>query len=351
MCGRAAAVTADDDGVHGNDASTEGGATPDDPRAGLPDDERALLEAFDRLAPQGTVRWHFDDVLRRLSEPDGVPGRPAGWSGLPADLWERGRSTKATERVLGDVITMLAQNLTEYTDRAVAEGHAMAAQEVDELRRAARDGLHFLSARVDRLESAADPLGLQAGELALPGFDASAWVGSAAGWAAGRTDLPAVVGELGDLDLLSAVAASGVHVEGVDPRGAVIWAGGDRPGEPGPVDLILSDVVDHLGTLSDASRGCIVLSGCVDRTDLPGKVRLVDEARRVVAPGGTLAFLVTDQSAWDAALEPVERDLLAGRPLHPESWKALLARRGLPDATWVRPADGSVHAVVVEVPR
>jgi len=336
------------DGADGTDGA---GGTPVDPRDALPADERALLDAFDRLRPQGTIRWNFDDAVRRLSEPDDVPGRPAGWGGLPADLWERGRSTKASERVLGDVVKVLAQDLSEYTDRAVAEGHVMAAQEIDELRRSVRDGLHFLSARVDRLESATDPLGLQAGELALPAFDASNWAGVAAGWAVGRPDLPAVVGELGDLSLLSAIAGSGVGVEGVDPRGTVVWAADGVPGTTGPVDVVLAEVVDYLASLPAASRGTVVLSGTVDRSGLADKVRLVDEARRVVAPGGTVVLLATDQSAWDTSLAPVERDLLAGRPLHPESWTTLLARRGLPGATWSHPADGAVHAVVVEVGR
>ena len=330
--------------------TTEGDATPVDPRDALPDDERALLEAFDRLRPQGSIRWSFDDAIRRLSEPDEVPGRPAGWGGLPADLWERGRGARASERVLGDVIRYVAQNLTEHTDRAVAESQAMAAQEVDDLRRDVLDGLRFLSARVDRLESAADPLGLQAGELVLPDVGVADWLGAAGGWVTGRTDLPVVVGELGDPGLLEAVAGSGATVEGVDPRGAVVWAVDPAvPGRTGRVDVVLAEVVDHLGELPHASRGGAVLVGCVDRASLADKVRLVDEARRVVAPGGTVALLVTDQAAWDACLEPVERDLLAGRPLHPESWTALLTRRGLSGAKWMRPTVGTVHAVVVEV--
>jgi hypothetical protein len=110
-------------------------------------------------------------------------------------------------------------------------------------------------------------------------------------------------------------------------------------------------VVDHLRSLPDASRGCIVLAGCIDRCDLARKVDLVDEARRVVASGGTLVLLVTDQAAWDASLDPVVRDLLPGRPLHPETWLAVLAHRGVAGPRWLRPPSGSVHAVVAEVGR
>ncbi|HEX7459648.1 MAG TPA: hypothetical protein VF279_03395 [Acidimicrobiales bacterium] len=330
--------------------SPEDGAEAPDPRAALPADERGLLEAFDRLRPQGTLRWYFDDAVRRLTEaPEGM-GRPAGWGGLPADLWERGRSTKASERVLGHVITIVAQDVTEYTDRAVDEGRQLSADAVAELRATVRDAVRFLSARVERLESAVDPLGIEAAELDLPAVDGSAWVEAAAGWAAGRSDLPVLIGELGDDGLLAALAGGGSMVEGVDPRGTVVWAADAAFGVgSGQIDIALAEVVDHLASLPDASRGCVVLSGCVDRCDLARKVDLVDEARRVVAPGGTLVLLVTDQSAWDEALDPVVRDLLPGRPLHPETWRTVLAHRGVGGATWHRPVHGSVHAVVAGV--
>ncbi|HEY4928985.1 MAG TPA: hypothetical protein VIH95_07520 [Acidimicrobiales bacterium] len=323
-----------------------------DPRAGLPADERALLEAFDRLQPQGTVRWAFDDAVRRLIESPDTHGRPAGWGGLPADLWERGRGTKASERVLGDVVKIVAQDVTEYTDRAVKEALTLSADALTELRVAVRDAVQFLSARVELLESSTDPLGLQAAALDLPVVDVSAWVDAAPGWASRRADLPVLVGELSDDALVSALAGSGATVDGVDPRGAVVWAA-DAAFDvgSGPIDITFAEVIDHLRTLPESSRGCVILSGSVDRTDLAGKVALVDEARRVVAPGGNVVLLVTDQAAWDASLDPVVRDLLPGRPLHPETWRTVLALRGLDESAWLRPAAGSVHAVVAEVVR
>jgi hypothetical protein len=322
------------------------------PETVLPADERGLLDAFDRLRPQGSLRWNFDDAVRRLVEPGGAPGRPDGWSGLPVDLWQRGRSTKASERVLGDVVTIVAQDLSEYTDRAVEEGHQVSANELAELRQTAFDAIRFLAARVERLESAVDPVGMRAGQIALPNFDASAWVDAAAGWTAVRSDLPVLIGELGDDALLSALASSGVHIEGVDPRGPVVWAV-DAKFEVGrgQIDIVLAEVVDYLRSLPDASRGSVLLSGCVDRSDLARKMDLVDEARRVVARGGSLVLLATDQVAWDDSLGPVVRDLLPGRPLHPETWLAVLAHRGLTNPRWLRPSAGSVHAVVAEVGR
>jgi hypothetical protein len=329
------------------------GSGPDaDQQTVLAADERGLLEAFDRLAPQGTLGWNFDDAVRRLVEPDEAPGRPAGWGGLPADLWQRGRSTKASERVLGDVIKIVAQDLSEYTDRAVEEGQQVSANELGELRRTAFDAIRFLAARVEQLESALDPVGMRPGQLDLPIFDSSEWSDAAVGWTEFRADLPVVIGELGDSALLTALAGSGVPVEGVDPRGTVVWAvDGNYEVGTGRIDIMFAEVVDHLRSLPDASRGCVVLSGCVDRSDLARKMDLVDEACRVVARGGSLVLLTTDQVAWDASLGPIVRDLLPGRPLHPETWLAVLADRGLSDPKWLRPSKGSVHAVVAEVRR
>lgn len=197
-----------------------------------------------------------------------------------------------------------------------------------------------------------DPVGLRAGQLDLPVFDSSEWSNAAAGWAEFRADLPVVIGELGDRALLTALAGSGVEVEGVDPRGTVVWdVDADHEVGTGRIEIMLAEVVDYLRSLPDASRGCVVLGGCVDRSDLPRKMDLVDEACRVVARGGSLVLLSTDQMAWDTSLGPVVRDLLPGRPLHPETWLAVLAGRGLPGATWLRAATGSVHAVVAEVGR
>lgn len=323
---------------------------PEDPRAGWPADERALLEAFERLAPQGSLRWNFDDALRRLDEPTGTPARSSPWGGLPADLWERGRSTRATERVLGDVVKIVAQDLSEYTDRAVAESSRLGEDAVDELRRTTLDALRFLSARMDRLERAADPLGIAVGELGPDAPDTAAWAGSVTGWVGTGGGPPVVVGELGDLGLVRALVGAGVGVDAVDPRGAAVWAAGaEVTASDGAVTIALDEVADHLRTLTSGSRRAVVLSGCVDRASLAAKVELVDEAVRVVGPGGTVVVLVTEQAVWDAGLGPVTADLLPGRPLHPDTWRVVLAHRGAPGAAWEAPDRGSVHAVVAEV--
>jgi len=249
--------------------------------------------------------------------------------------------------VLGDVITTLAQELTEYAQRIV-----------DDVRRtvpvdtAIFDALRYLAARVEQLERAVDPLGIRPADLPVPDLDASAWADSLMGWLADVGDLPVVVGELGDPGVLAAVAATGADVDAVDPRAAVAWARRDgTPGRAGQVRVAVADVVEHLRRLPPTSRSGVVLAGCLDRAALADKVALVAAAARVLVHGGRLVLLVGEQTAWDAGLTPTLRDLLPGRPFHPDTWCLVLAHLGL-DAPEARMADrGDVHAVVARRPR
>jgi hypothetical protein len=244
------------------------------------------------------------------------------------------------------VITTLAQELTEYTQRVV-----------DDVRRtvpvdsAVFDALRYLAARVERLEGAVDPFDVRPAELALPSPDASEWSEAVADWLGDPVGRPVVVGELVDRTVLDAVAATGADVDAVDPHAALTWTlQGDAPGRPGQVLVTAAEVVDHLHRLPVASRAGLVLIGCIDRASPAGKADLVDSAIRALAPGGALVLLVSDQAMWDGSLDPPVRDLLPGRPFHPDTWRVLLARAGL-DALETHPAArGQVHAVVARRP-
>lgn len=330
----------------GSDGPAGGGGAAPGGSGDAAADEQELLDAFERLAPAGSLQWGFDDALRRLS-PSGDRGTwVEPWGGLPADLWDRGRGAKAGERMLGDVITTLAQELTEYAQRIV-----------DDVRRtvptdtAVFDALRYLAARVDRLETAADPLGIRPADLALPVPDATVWSAELPDWV-GAVGHPVVVGELEAEGVVAAVAGAGVDVDGVDPRGPVVWGvRGGGAGRPGQVRTTLGDVQEHLDRLSPASRGAVVLSGCVDRCSVAAKVQLVTAAARCLTPGGALVLLVADQSWWDEHLAPPLRDLLPGRPLHPDTWTLVLGHLGLADPVSHQREGATVHAVVARSPR
>jgi hypothetical protein len=247
---------------------------------------------------------------------------------------------------VGDVAGVLA-------DILAADARSVADAAVSSVNVAVWDALRHLVARVEILEARTDPLGLESAEWPIPVPDPSEWVGVIGTWLGppDRGDL-VVVGEVGDGALVAAARATGRQVVGVEPRGATAWQAlispevGSGPG----TDIAFAEVAAYLRTVPTATAAAIVLVGCVDRVDLAGKVELLDHSLRVVRSGGTVVVLTVDPSAWDEALEVPARDLLPGRPLHPETWCWLLERAGH-HAVWHPPASGTVHAVVATVER
>ncbi len=324
---------------------TDGGRALSD----LGADEAELLAAFDRLRPQGSLQWGFDDAMRRVAHPDaGSATDGAPWKGLPDDLWERGRSAIIGRRFVGDVAGVLA-------DLLAADARAAADAAVAGVNVATWDALRYLAARVDLLEARQDPLRLEAAELPVGPPDVSEWVDVIGSWL-GPPDPAAtvIVGESGDGVLVRALHGGGQRVQGVEPRGASAWASMrslDDEGDDPMADVVLGEVLDHLKSIPDRSCAGVVLAGCVDRADLAGKVGLLDHALRVTKAGTSIVLLATDQSAWDEGLSHPARDLAPGRPLHPETWSVLLRRSGAVDVGWHRPTSGSVHALVAKVER
>jgi SAM-dependent methyltransferase len=326
------------------------GGEPADEGDGLRADERALLAAFERRSPQGSLQWGFDDAMRRIEHPDiDSAAGAAPWKGLPDDLWERGRTAQIGQRFVGDVAGVLADILA--ADARAAADAAVEAVNGDRFV-AAWDALRFLAARVERLEARVDPLGLETAEWPVPVPDAGEWVAVVERWLApSDSRAPVVVGESGDGALAFALGAAGRRVVGVEPRGASAWRSltATEMGEGRTVEFVLADVLDHLKTIGADRVAGVVLLGCVDRLDLAGKLALVDEAFRVVEPGGTVVVLATDQSAWSEGLSIPARDLLPAGPLHPETWSFLLHRSGAGDTVWHRPGSGTLHAVVARL--
>src|SRR5664279_1409383 len=287
-------------------------------------DEEELLAAFDRLRPQGSLRWGFDDAMRRVANSDSqAAAGTTPWEGLPDDLWERGRSARIGRHFVGDVAGVLAGLLAadarQVADAAVAGVNA-----------ANWDALRYLAARVELLEARVDPVGLEVADLSVPAPDTGEWAEPVGTWLhPGDSESTVVVGELGDGVLLDALREAGRRVRGVDPRGASIWEAFARAGGKGQPDgadrpapeLVFGEVAGRLATMPDGSAG------------------------------GAVVLLVTDQSAWDRSLPLPARDLLPGRPLHPETWLLLLRRAGAADPVWHRPVQGTVHAVVARVER
>jgi hypothetical protein len=331
---------------------------PGDPA--MSGEEAELLAAFDRLRPQGSPEWAFDDALRRVDKPDEATSAIAyPWKGLPDDLWERGRAARVGQRLMGDVADAMADVLA--ADARLAADAAVNAVNGGRFV-ATWQALQYLAARVAALESRSDPLGLEPAEWPESPPDQSAWLTAAAPWFADvDRQFPIIVGESGDGSLVDALRRDGRRARGVEPRGASVWrsftADGEDADQPGaapagqPPDFVIDHVERHLSTVPDHSVGGVVLIGCVDRADLPGKLELLGQAVRITVTGGTVVVLTEDQSGWEASLSHPARDLARGRPLHPETWSFLLRRLGVADPQWHQPASGDLHAVAARVER
>ncbi|HVB94685.1 MAG TPA: hypothetical protein VND67_10210 [Acidimicrobiales bacterium] len=323
---------------------TEDGAlgSGDGPEA----DEIELLAAFDRLRPQGSLQWGFDDAMRRLSERgEGTGAAGVPWEGLPDDLWERGRSARIGQRFVGDVAGVLASILA-------ADARAAADAAMDDRLVAAWDALRYLAARLESLESRVDPVDarLDAPQVAVPEPDVSGWTEAVVGWFEPPDPAgPVIVGDAGNRALVAALERAGHRVRRVEPRGREAWSAFADPQTQDGV--VLGEVGEFLATAESRSAAGVVLAGAVDRLDLPAKLGLLADAVRVVGPAGTVVLLVTDQSRWDGSLPTVARDLVPGRPLHPETWLFLLRRFGVVDPEWHRAGDGSTHALVGKTAR
>jgi hypothetical protein len=320
---------------------------PEPGEQAMPAADAELLAAFDRMSPQGSLAWGFDDAMRRITHPDVASTTGADpWPGLPDDLWMRGRSARIGQRFVGDVAGVLAELLA-------ADARSVAGAAVAGANTATWDALRYLAARVAMLEARVDPSGVQVAELATAPPDLSEWLDAIPTWL-GTTgaDGRVLVGESGDGVLLQTLREAGWRARGVEPRGTLAWRSLEalgRTGDDGAPAVTFGNVLGHLGSLDDVSCGAIILAGCVDRADLAGNLALLAESLRVLEAEGTLVVLTTDQASWERSRSAPERDLSIGHPLHPETWLLLLARTGL-SADWHRPATGSVHAIVARRP-
>ncbi|MGA7417392.1 MAG: hypothetical protein WB765_22025 [Acidimicrobiales bacterium] len=308
--------------------------------------EAELLAAFSRLAPAGSHRWNFEESMSRLNPqppPDPSAVLPP-WAGLPDDLWARGRSAQVGQRMMGDVVAALADVLAADSRTAISAALGSRAEASSQQFTAAWDALRYLAARVDRLEQGHDVVSALFPDMArrAPHPQIGPWADRLQQWfPAPDTEGPVVHGESGDGSLLRALTAAGYQARGIDPRPERVWAGAGNP------DMALGEVSERLGEVGDGELAGLVLSGGIDRLDVPGTLVLAQLAVGKTAPGATVAVLPMDPEAWSDSCPVTVADLAPGRPFHPETWTAVLERTGLVDVVWHRPeGDETTHAVV-----
>src|SRR5207247_2359476 len=149
-------------------------------------------------------------------------------------------------------------------------------------------------------------------------------------------------GEAGDGSLVAHLVQAGIDAYGVEPDDDIALEGAARS-----LDIRADELAAHLKLLDSGSLAGVVLSGVINRLPLGGQLELLDLGAAKLAPNGRLVILGTDPAAWGRTRSPVQADLSPGRPLHADTWVALLQARGFgPVDVW----DGSVDESLATVP-
>lgn len=303
-----------------------------------------LAAAFLRRRPQGTVRWNFSDAFTRLEKRLGsvtpglvtsgsaTPGSQAVPAPVPGTRPQAVEQSHSMLHRLGD--RYVAERLRPWieelaaaaTERALEEGLGRIEGDLAGGFEATVEAFRFLGARVEAIEDLAtrerEPIDAVAWLAPPPALEE--WSVPVAGWIADSHTAGKVVhGECGEGELAVAIAEAGLTVRGAEPRGAVAWRAAERG-----VDVYIGHVSELLSSMATGSLGGLVLSGVVDRLPLGELVGLLDLATGRLAPGAPFVVVGTLPEAATRGWDAVARDLLPGRPLHPETWELLLLRAG-----------------------
>jgi 2-polyprenyl-3-methyl-5-hydroxy-6-metoxy-1,4-benzoquinol methylase len=130
---------------------------------------------------------------------------------------------------------------------------------------------------------------------------------------------------------LTQLKARGVNARGVDLNVAMV-----EQARAAGHTVDAGDVVAVLRTLKDESLGAITGFHIIEHLPFPVLVALLDEARRVLAPGGAILFETPNPEcmvvgAYSFYLDPTHRN-----PLPPEFTRFLAEARGFADSRIVR---------------
>lgn len=278
--------------------------------------ERELDRLFDRFAPP-EVSNDFDAALERAE--DLVIVDPV----IPV---------ASRSPVLGVVKRVMSKLLGWY--------HVWLAQQISALATAINTALRLLGARVVELEHATGDIARARGVGARIAAvrDDGAWeapVTNALHGCAGRIALV----ECGDGALLGALVSSGLDAYGVEPRAAIADLALGRG-----LEVRVDDGAAHLHAVGATALGGLVLRGLVERAPLGELLLLIDAAAAKLAPGGRLVICSLRREVWGHDATAAEADLVAGHPLHPDTWEAVLPDLGFADVQ-VHPAGAGAYVV------
>lgn len=257
--------------------------------------EQELDALFESLAPHDAGGADFGAVLEELDRTSFIDAQAPVASDMPV-----GAAVKKTiRRLTGWQLDHLSRQISAF-DHAVSA----ALRHVDK-RLAALEGRTSVGAP---------------SELTVdlpPAVVEHDWSGAVLG---------AVAGVRGRV-LVTATDPTG-HVERL--RGEGVDAYGLDPSlSPTEGEVKGGDLLTHLQSVADGALGAAVVLGWADRLTVAGVRGLAERLAATLGPGGRLVVVAANPRTWVGRVAPLVADLSPGRPLHPDTWRVLLAPAGL----------------------
>ncbi len=288
-----------------------------------PSFERRLDLLFSRFAPEGAKEGHFEQALSLADR--------AAYVDIDVPLRSNMAGVSLVKRVLRQLmawyLNYVVQQVVRFTSATMRVLH-MFDERLGELEEEARSRRPHPLVEEDRLPPAElvmalEPVPAGAGTSPPePGAEVGEWaslVRLRLAGAGGRV----LHTECAGGGLVAALVDDGVDAYGVEPRAHLL----DLPSALG-LDVRREDPLEHLRSVGEGSLAGLVLSGCVDHLPVREQRALADLAATRLAPGGVVMVVGTSPNRWAHSAPVIETDLAPGRPLHPETWCHLLARRG-----------------------
>lgn len=283
-----------------------------------PDFERELQLTFARFAPPAAVADDLDALI------DGI--ERSAFIDVEASVESVHAIVAWTKRLVRKAV---AFQLRHVAAQMGSLGHALAM------------ALRGLADRLDRIERAVPGLDPEVAELARTIRPPAAAEVPAEMVTLVFDGVDGRIAQLGAGDGTAVVAAraAGLDVYGIEPDPRLV----------GEVEeLRVGEVLEHLrGVPTDALDGAVL---SVHELTIGDHVRLLDEALRALRPGGRLLVVTVEPDEWRQGLGEVDRDLAAGAPLAPLTWKLLLERRGCVVDDHQVVSGGGAHGVAARLP-
>ncbi|MDQ6617749.1 MAG: class I SAM-dependent methyltransferase [Actinomycetota bacterium] len=278
-----------------------------------PELERELDRTFAEFAPVDAIDADFDSIVAKIERSAVIDIHPSTVSAYPGAAQMKQFVTKATAFYLRHVATQ-ASGLFQALARALR----LLGERVEQLEaeRGGGDGAPWaeLAAQAEAQMPMSTDITVTWGDFVLKEL----------GSPGGRV----LHAHAADGRLVRRLVDAGLDAYGVEPSEEAALAASDLV-----PDIRAVPAADHLRTLPEGALDGLVLSGFVERLALPSLVGLAQLAASRLAPGGVLVVVSVHPGAWLRSGPPLAVDLAEGRPVHPETWQALLGTAGFVDLT------------------